>query len=188
MYSCYSLFTRFFFVSGLLVLSACSNTGSSNQAPGGGLPATYRSPDDSFSVRHPDGWGTEENHHLITKTYEADGTAIMAPTDRKTSTLYEGVFHIANIPQCPELDGTDDVVINDRTYHHAEWNDEAAGNRYEGETFASETDKGCLVVTFYAHGCNLSPEECGPTSPEPYDKETLFAIMRQMLETLKISL
>lgn len=178
--------TRILLLSTLL-LAACSNVNSSsNHAPDGGLPATYRSTDGTISVRHPDGWGAKENYHLVTDAYEADGTALLAPTDRTKTTLYEGIFHIAKMSACPVLDGMRDTTIKDRTYHHATWNGVGAGNRYEGETYATETSNGCAVVTFYAHSCNLSPEDCGPTKPKPYDRNALFSIMRQMLETMRI--
>lgn len=169
-----------------LLLAACSSTSSSNHAPDGGLPATYKSPDGSFSVRHPDGWGVKLDDHLITDSYEADGTAFLAPTDRTKTTLDEGKFHIAKMSACPVLEGMRDTMVKDRTYHHVTWDGAAAGNRYEGETYATEVTDGCAVVTFYAHSCNLAPEDCGPTSPKPYDHDALFAIMRQMLETLKL--
>jgi hypothetical protein len=171
----------------VIFLAACSGTDVSVNAPGGGLPLTYNSPDSSFSVRRPDGWDMKEKYHLVTDAYEADGVALMAPADRTKTTLYEGIFHVATPAQCPELEGADTVEVKGRTYLHDNWNGAAAGNRYEGESYTTETDSGCLVVTFYAHSCNLSPEECGPTSPQPYDRSALFAIMRQMLETLRLT-
>jgi hypothetical protein len=178
---------RLFALSGLLLLTACSgNTTQSTRAPDGGLPATYRSPDGFFSVRHADGWGVEQNHEIITDEYELTGTALLVPVDRTETTLYEGIFHIARVDICPEQSRTTQVSMNGLTWNRSEWEGAGAGNLYEGETYTTDTMSGCLVVTMYAHSCNLSPEECGPTKPEKYDRGALFGTMHQMLETLKL--
>jgi hypothetical protein len=180
-----SLATHVFSFSCLVFLAACNNAGSSTEAPHGGLPITYRSPDGQFSVRHPDGWNMEENHVLTTNDYEATGTALLAPTDRTKTTLYEGIFHVAKMDTCP-ISLNDEVTMNGQSWRHDTWNGAGAGNLYEGETYATETEGSCLVVTLYAHSCNLSPEECGPTKPQKYDKGALFGTMHQMIETLKL--
>jgi hypothetical protein len=172
----------------VLLLAACSGSnGSSSHAPDGGLPATYRSPDGQFTVRHPDGWGVEEGYKVITDEYEATGTAILAPVDRTKTTLYEGVFQVAEMDACP-ISPNDEVTINGQNWEHDTWSGAGAGNLYEGETYVAETENNCIVVTMYAHSCNLSPEDCGPTQPQKYDKGALFGTMHQMLETLRINL
>lgn len=170
-------------LSTTVFLLACSQ--APQNAPGGGLPSLYTDPKGLFSVRHPDGWTVKE-HHLVAQNYEADGTALLAPIDRNKNTLYEGIFQVATMDACPVIDNAQSVDIHGAIFLHSTWDEAAAGNRYEGETYTIERGNDCVVVTLFAHSCNLSPEDCGPTNPEKYDRGALFGTLHQMVESLKI--
>lgn len=166
-----------------VLLFACGQ--APQNAPGGGLPISYTDPHGVFKIRHPDGWVAQQ-YHLITETYEADGTAFLAPIDQTKNTLYEGMVHVANMPACPDQIHATNIQIQETLFQHSIWDSAAAGNRYEGETFTAQKNSDCIVVTFFAHSCNLAPADCAPTHPEPYDRAALFGTMDQMLETLQL--
>lgn len=167
-----------------VLLLACGQ--APQNAPGGGLPSVYKDPDNLFSIRYPDGWTVKRNHHLVSQHYETDGTAILAPIDKTKNTLYEGIFHVATMDECPVIDNAKSVDIHGTMFLHSTWDEAAAGNRYEGETYTSQRKNNCVVVTLFAHSCNLSSEDCGPTNPEKYDRVALFGTLHQMMESLKI--
>jgi hypothetical protein len=141
---------------------------------------------EGFSVDFPAGWTVKENDTITTEEYTLTGTSLVAPSERDKTTLDEAKFHIALNQTCPEQDSGKTVIVNGRMLLENEWNGAGAGNLYEGSTYTLPTGNHCAVITFYAHSCNLGPEDCGPKPVQKYDKNALFKTFREILDTLEL--
>lgn len=163
------------------LLAACTQAPVSQNSS---LPQHYD--DTSFSIDYPSQWTVEQQKQVITDNYQLPGTAFEVPTDRTKTKLLEAMFHVAFTAACPAVDQSQDVTVGSQTWQHAVWNGVGAGNLYEGETYTMKRTSDCVVVTLYAHSCNLDSADCGPTNPADYDKTALFQTFHDMLGTLTL--
>jgi hypothetical protein len=184
--------TPFLFV---LLLAACNGpTGStsavsshaSSRMTSDDMRQTYTNDKDGYSIKHPNDWNIVENYLLTAQDYTATGSAIEVPPQQNT-TLNEAKFHIAKTPgACPVVKDSTTVTINGYKYRKSDWTGVGAGNLYEGTLYSFNYGQDCYRITFYAHSCNLAPEDCGPNHPLKYDKRALWVTFRKMLETFEV--
>jgi hypothetical protein len=136
-----------------------------------------------YSISVPSGWTTTPGKEIITNSYHTKGTAFTAPSETGT-TLDEAFFHVAQMTSCPPLPKNTAATIAGVPFQRALWNDAAAGNLYEGVTYASPKDAGCLVLTGFLHSCNLGPD-CGANHSVPFNKEALFSAFDAMAMSVR---
>lgn len=147
---------------------------------------TYINDTDKYSVRHPNDWRITENFELTAEDYTVKGTAIEVPPQTNT-TLTEAKFHVARTTGiCPVVEGSVKVKIQNYTYDKSDWTGVGAGNLYEGTLYSFNDGQVCYRITFYAHSCNLHPDDCGPNHPVKYDRRALWTTFRKMLETFSV--
>jgi hypothetical protein len=138
-----------------------------------------------YSIRYPDDWTVKTKDALITENYEANGTSFNAPLETG-SKLFEAKMHVSVLESCPgsimimssgeQIDGTLFITRS--------WDGAAAGNRYEGRTWAGTIDGKCYLLTGYLHSCNLGPD-CGPMYTKEWDKAAYMKTFEEIVKTFR---
>jgi hypothetical protein len=141
-----------------------------------------------YSINIPADWTTLEDKEVITAGYEVKGTAFVAPMETTGTALNEAYFHVAQIGSCPKVSAPESasgsVVIAGVTFQRTNWSEGAAGNLYEGITYAGLKDAGCLVLTGYLHSCNLGVD-CGENHSAPFNKQAYLSTFDAMAKSVQ---
>lgn len=177
-----------------ILLAACTpanNTdggaaAASSAASSGQTVKVYRNISAGFDIAYPADWKITEIDNVTTPDYELSGVSFAPPVDAENTTLREAKLNVAKTGTCPMLPEPRQGFYDDYPLEMAKWNDAGAGNLYEGESYTIKAPSACYVITFFTHSCNLGPD-CGPNNPQPYDKEELFAVFMNMLETFTVN-
>jgi hypothetical protein len=144
---------------------------------------TYRNDDVGYSIDIPSDWTTTEGDVVTTDAYQATGTSFAYPADRDRSALTEAKVNVAEMPACPAQDGGTMEEIGGHSFMRTDFDGVGAGNRYRGQTYATERGDSCLVITLYTHSCNLGPD-CGPDRQGPYSYDDTLFKLRWTLNSL----
>ncbi len=174
-----------------LVLIACTPAptpgGSSSTSSSSSSALTrYEDAGIGYSIEVPAGWRVMEDKDVIAAGYEARGTAFVAPTETGT-TLDEAYFHVTQIASCPVISAphseSGSAIVAGVAFQRSTWDEAAAGNLYEGVTYAGPKDAGCLVLTGYLHSCNLGVD-CGDNHSAPFNKQTYLSTFDAMAKSV----
>jgi hypothetical protein len=173
----------------VLLLAACAPaapSGPSGSSSSAAAPLeTYEDPAVGYSIDVPSDWAVEENDTVATDAYQAVGTSFSYPADRDRSALLEAKVNVARLPECPAQDGGVMEDVNGVRFMRTAFDGVGAGNRYRGQTYATERGGACVVVTLYTHSCNLGPD-CGEDHAGAFSYDDVLSALRRAIDTLAL--
>lgn len=155
-----------------LILVGCSS------APVDSSMQTYENTAQHFAIDYPADW-------TVDGSGEPSETRLKAPDSVGLHTNLSSVTVIITAtPSCADSAGTEEKIINDKTFHTSTLGEGAAGSLYESWVYSTEMNGACYVSTLVLRSCNLGPD-CGTDNTEPFDRAPHVEQFEEMLGTLK---